>query len=449
MFLPVMTESPAKSPAFRLHLPVGFLGISALFFFWFLELFLHLPALLSARRKYRKALQAASRTEPWVACVSDNLDEVNGIALASRVQLRELRRHGHQAFLFGVAFRDRPPRREDPDQALILAPGRYSVDQVGYPQSEMVVLDLSAFIAFVLENPVDMIEFETFASPVMVLTLVASKIMGIRTLWHYRTDIVTYIEMYVKYKLGVVFLKLWIKGVTRSAGPVIVPSEASRKKVEAMGFAPGDIYKLPRGVDLSAFHPRLRDRNFWNERRVPNDGFLLLYVGRLSPEKNLGTLADAFREALKTRPDLRLIVVGDGPSRADFESRIQSTGRAHFTGFLEGENLAKAFASADLFVFPSLTETFGNSPVEAMASGLPCLVSDLGGPCESIVPNVCGEIFNHQEPNSLRDGMLSLAGDPEKLERYRAAARIRAEEFTYENSARAFWNLYTSLWKTK
>ncbi len=415
-------------------------------YFFLRELLLHLPAIWRARGVYRRTLRARPHAEPWVACVSDNLDEVNGIALASRVQLRELRRQGRHAFLFGVTFHTRQPRREDPDQAVVLAPGSYSVDQAGYSHSELAVVRLGAFLDFLREHPVDIIEFQT-PGPVTGLCLIAAKIIGIRTLSHYRTDILTYSEMLMKHRFGKIFVQTWTKMTTRWAGPVIVPSEAYRKKVEDMGISPARIHKLPRGVDLAAFHPRHRNPSLWRGMGIPEDAFHLLYVGRVSAEKNLAPLADAFLEALRRKPSLHLIMIGDGPFRKELETGLRACGHAHFTGVLNGEALSQAFASADLFVFPSLTDTFGNSVIEALASGLPCLVSDEGGPREIVVPGVCGEIFHHQEPLSLRDGILSLANDPERLERYRAAARARAEDFTYENSALAFWNLYTSLWK--
>ncbi|HAO98599.1 MAG TPA: hypothetical protein DCQ83_00985 [Fibrobacteres bacterium] len=426
---------------------MNFLGASGMIGYFFREILLNLPALWRTRREYRKALQMNPHTEPWIACVSDNLDEVNGIAIASRIQLREMRKLGHTAFLFGVAFHTRQPRREDPDHCVILAPGSYSADQAGYSHSELAVVKLDAFLAFLRENPVDLIEFET-PGPVTSLCLFAARFIGIRTLSHYRTDILTYSELLMKYRFTIWFVQTWTKMTTRLAGPVIIPSEAYREKVEAMGISRDRIYKLPRSVDLTAFHPDNREPSYWRQFSIPDDGLILLYVGRVSAEKNLGLLADAFLDALQRRSDLRLVIVGDGPYREALQERLTPCGRAHFTGVLNGNDLSRAFASADLFVFPSLTDTFGNSVVEALASGLPCLVSDEGGPREIIVPGVCGEMFHHREPLSLRDGILSLAGDPERLARLRASARSRAEEFNYENSARAFWNLYVSLWKT-
>jgi len=215
-----------------------------------------------------------------------------------------------------------------------------------------------------------------------------------------------------------------------------------------MGVAPDRIHKLPRGVDLTVFAPSNRTPGFWGGMGIPEDGFKLLYVGRVSAEKNLAELCRSFDEAVGARPGLRLIVVGDGPYLEPMKASLQASeaarDRAHFTGVLRDEALSRAFASADLFVFPSLTDTFGNSVIEALASGLPSLVSDEGGPSEIVVPGACGEVFRHGEPHALRDGILALAGDPDRLARYRAGARERAAEFTYEAAARAFWNFYLS-----
>ncbi len=444
---PAPTAPIDLSPAPRTHRSMGFRGASGLVFFFFRELVRNLPALRRARREYRAAKAASGpRAEPWVACVGDNLDEVNGIALASRIQLRELRLRGKNVFLFGAAFHTKAPRREGPDDAVILAPGVYSADQAGYSHSELAILRLDAFLAFLREHPVDIVEFET-PGPVTGLCLIAAKFLGIKTLSHYRTDILIYSEMLMKHRFGKFFVQSWTKWSTRLAGPVIVPSEAYREKVAAMGVPKPHIHKLPRGVDLVAFHPDLRGPGIWKELGIPGDGFLLLYVGRVSAEKNLGALADAFFAALLRKPDLRLIMVGDGPYRAEMENRLRPCGRAHFTGVLSGEKLSRAFASADLFVFPSLTDTFGNSVIESLASGLPALVSDVGGPQEIVLPGICGEIFRNRDLRSLRDGILSLAADPARLARYREAARTRAGEFTYARAAEGFWNFYQSLWR--
>lgn len=436
---PLSTGTTPQRP----HRAWGAPGVFRFVLAFFLELTTNLPRALSLRVARRRDRRAPGKGLT-VLCVSDNLDEVNGIALASRIQLRELRKQGRAAYLFGVAFHTRPPRRDGPDGALMLAPGRFSMDQAGYDHSELVVIRLRAFLDFLRDHPVDLIEFET-PGPVSALCLFMAKLAGVPTLSHYRTDIIVYSEVLMKGKLGIRLVQWWTRAFTRLAGPVVVPSEAYRDKVEAMGVPAARVRKLPRGVDLEFFRPDLRDAAIWKSFGVPDDGAKILYVGRVSLEKNLDALASAFLDALRTRPDLRLVVTGDGPWLEEMKRILSPCGRAHFTGTLRDGRLARVFASADLFVFPSLADTFGNSVVEALASGVPCLVSDEGGPREIIVPGECGDVFLHRDPDALRERMLALAGDPVRLGRYRDNARVRALSFSYEAAANAFWNFYEGL----
>lgn len=450
IFWPMSVPEAAPTqgaPRHRPHFRFGFPGIPLFVLAFFRELVFNLPAMLALRFRHRRALRAAARTEPWVACIGDNLDEVNGIALASRIQLRELRRQGHKAFLFGVAFHTRAPRRDGPEGSVVLAPGRISIDQAGYAQSELVVVRLRAFLDFLRENPVDVAEFET-PGPVSALCMIAARVAGVRTLSHYRTDIIVYSDVLMKGRLGKFGVQWWTRMFTRLCGPVVVPSSSYGDKVAAMGVPRDRIHKLPRGVDLEFFRPDLRDAGIWARFGIPEDGFKLLFVGRVSLEKNLAVLCDAFLEALARRPDLRLVVVGDGPYLETMRERLRSCGRAHFTGVLRDGTLARVFASADLFVFPSLADTFGNSVVEALASGLPCLVSDEGGPREIVEPERCGRVFAHRVPGALRDGILDLASDPARLASWSTAARARALTFSYDAAANAFWQLYKEVWKS-
>jgi glycosyltransferase involved in cell wall biosynthesis len=405
------------------------------------ELLFNLPTLISMRSWYRN-VKKNHGGEPTVAWVGDNLDEVNGIALSSRIMLRKLRDLGRDVFLFGVAFHSNAPRSEGKDGSVILAPGVFSLEQAGYHESEVVLIRLSRFLDFVRKHPPDVIEFQT-PGPVSSLCLMASKIIGIKTLSHYRTDILTYSKMLVDNRLGVFLINTWTEGFTRLAGPVVVPSRAYKEKVEHMGVPSSRIYQLPRGVDLENFHPDKAKGGAWSRLGLPEDGVRLLYVGRVSREKNLDLLAESLPALFQARPDLSLTVVGEGPYRTALQARLSRYPRVRFTGVVQGETLSELFASADIFVFPSLTDTFGNSVVEALASGVPCVTSDLGGPCEIIVDGECGLVFKNGREGDFVEKILTLAGDAGKLSAFKARARERALEFDYPRVIGAFWDFYT------
>ena len=438
--------SPTASPSghsitnHRPHMKMGPLGVTRFLSGFVAECLGNLPACLALRARYA-ASRGPGAAEPVVAWVGDNLDEVNGIALSARIMLRELRAMGKPVYIFGVAFHSKPPRREGPDGETVLCAGRFSLDQAGYAESEVALPRLSEFLSFLRERRVDVIEFQT-PGTVSSICLLAARLVGIRTLSHYRTDILTYSKLLVKNAAGSWFVNLWTRWFTRMAGRVVVPSDSYRYKVARMGVPRRRIHLLPRGVDLGSFHPDKSAGGAWQRLGLPEDGVKLLYVGRVSREKNLEALAEAYARLSEGRPWLSLTVVGDGPLRAWMEGRLAGVGRVRFTGVLRGEDLYGVFASADLFVFPSRTDTFGNSVVEALASGLPCITSGEGGPREIIEDGACGLVFDAGKPGDLEAKILTLAEDPARLSAMRADARRRALRFSYDNAAKAFWDFY-------
>jgi glycosyltransferase involved in cell wall biosynthesis len=151
----------------------------------------------------------------------------------------------------------------------------------------------------------------------------------------------------------------------------MVPSEGLRRDLAASGFE--RLTVVGRGVDTERFRPDLRSDALRSSWGASPQTLVVLCVGRLASEKNPQTLADAFEAMARARPDVRLVLVGDGPARAEYERRCPG---AVFAGIRTGSDLATHYASADVFLFPSMTETFGNVVTEAMASGLPVLAYD-------------------------------------------------------------------------
>ncbi len=208
----------------------------------------------------------------------------------------------------------------------------------------------------------------------------------------------------------------------RPALHTLCPSEATRKELEAQGFHPR-VRIWSRGVDSRAFSPEHRSQAL-REELAPGAEVILLYVGRLAPEKRLGLLVEAFprvRDACGRR--VALVLVGDGPMREELEARKEPG--VHFAGYRTGHDLAAAYASADLFAFPSDTETFGNVVVEAMASGLPVVGVDRGGVRDTIRPGETGFRVPPGDVEAFSQALLTLVGD-EAL-RARMAAQARSD----------------------
>ncbi|HEX7111387.1 MAG TPA: glycosyltransferase family 1 protein [Mizugakiibacter sp.] len=171
----------------------------------------------------------------------------------------------------------------------------------------------------------------------------------------------------------------------RRAAATLVPTRALADELAALGI--DNACLLRRAVDTALFHPRRRDpalRAAWGARE---DGLVVLYVGRIAPEKNLDLAVRAFRALQARVPNARYVWVGDGPHR-------DALGAANpdfiFAGTQRGEDLARHYASADLFPFPSLSETFGNVTLEAMASGLAVVAYDHGAAREHLADGISG-----------------------------------------------------------
>ena len=156
---------------------------------------------------------------------------------------------------------------------------------------------------------------------------------------------------------------------------LFVNSEPYREAWIARGATPSRLRILPRGLDVQLFNHKKRVADYWAKHGALPGTPVLLYVGRVSKEKDLDMLIPLMQRL--SSKEAILAVVGDGPFRAELQEHIPN---AIFTGYLHGEELAAAYASADLFVFPSTTDTYGNVVMEALASGIPCVVSDAGGP---------------------------------------------------------------------
>jgi len=174
-------------------------------------------------------------------------------------------------------------------------------------------------------------------------------------------------------------------------------------------------HRMPRGVDAELFHPSKRIRD-------PSDRVRILgFVGRLSIEKNIGLLVQIQEELDRLRvKDFRFLIVGHGGDEAWLRERLPE---ADFTGVLQGEALSAAYANMDLFVFPSHTDTFGNVVLEALASGVPAIVTPDGGPCTIVRDGKTGRIVPDDEFTLAIAGLLA---DPGRLEEMRRAARAYA-----------------------
>ena len=186
---------------------------------------------------------------------------------------------------------------------------------------------------------------------------------------------------------------------------------------------------LGRGVDTTLFHPSKRSNALRAQWGASDDSLVVTNVGRLAPEKNLKVAVRAFDAILAQHPNARMVWVGDGPSRAMLERRHPNQ---VFSGARHGEDLAIHYASADLFLFPSLTETYGNVVPEAMASGLGVVAYRDAAAAELITSNVDGICVTPDDETAFIEAACRLAGDRQLLASCREAAQRRVAAITWD-----------------
>jgi glycosyltransferase involved in cell wall biosynthesis len=196
-----------------------------------------------------------------------------------------------------------------------------------------------------------------------------------------------------------------------------------------------------RAVDSHLFRPEARTAEMRNQLSGGEpDKPLLLYVGRISAEKEVAKLRDVIRAV----PEARLAIVGDGPVRQELERHFEGTPTV-FTGYMRGEALASAYASADLFVFPSQTETLGLVLLESMASGCPVVACRAGGIPDAVQDGVTGFLFEPGEPEALVNTVIRALSGGTDLGSIRASARQDVEQHSWEGATEQLRTLYAQV----
>lgn len=250
----------------------------------------------------------------------------------------------------------------------------------------------------------------------------------------YHTNLAQYAAYY---HLPLIQSILWgyLRLLHNRAAVNLCTSESVKNELLGQGFCNLHVWK--RGVAVQQFGPQNYDRNM---REYLTQGqpekTLLLYVGRLAAEKGIQKI----RAVLETSPDLCLALVGDGPNRETLENYFQGA-PCVFTGFLHGEKLAKVYASSDIFVFPSITETLGLVILEAMASGLPVIAARTGPSSEQIVDGLTGLLYMPDNKSSLTDAIFKLKDLSLRREIANNAYHI-AHNLGWDESAKQLFEFY-------
>jgi glycosyltransferase involved in cell wall biosynthesis len=278
--------------------------------------------------------------------------------------------------------------------------------------------------------------------PVGLSALIAGKVLGIKMTGIFHTDIPLYVKIHTSNETFEKIMWRFVSWFYNSMDTIYIASDYYRSYLVEHGFDQEKMMIFPKAVDVDMFKPDNRDNSFWQRWNCDNE-IKLLYVGRVVKEKGLDVLARSFKKLSKERSDVLLVVVGDGPYRQELANILDGE-NVLFTGILEGDDLTSVYASSDIFVFPSITDTYGNAVLEAQASGLPAVVTDSGGPQEVIEPEKSGIVTASSNADAFARAIEDILESPSLRERMSIESRRVAEERHWENAFMTFWNQNSS-----
>ncbi len=357
--------------------------------------------------------------------------DVNGVALTVQSLEQGLRNLGHRVSLV------RPEHAEDsvlPNPELMLVAGaplpRYPGLRFGMPAGRRL------HARWRTERP-DAVYIAT-EGPLGWSALGSARRLGIPVATGFHTRFDDYMGRY-----GAGFLSPWVFAWLRRfhnrGDATLVPTVELQEQLRGQGFK--RVQRLGRAVDTCMFHPGWRDAALRSRWGVSEDDVVMISVGRLAAEKNLELTIRAFRALQAERPSSRLVFVGDGPQREALKSSVPE---AIFCGVQRGESLSRHYASADLFVFSSLSETFGNVTLEAMASGLATVAFDYGATREHLVDGSHGAAVPPGDADAFVRAVARI-GAHGPLFRMGAAARAAVQHLHPDEVAREFADLLGQL----
>lgn len=343
------------------------------------------------------------------------LPQVNGVVNSVRHVVDHLVDRGHEALVVAPAPGPSEYRGVEVVRVRSLAVPMYRSFPLGLPDRQ-VEEALAAFRPDVVH----------LASPIVLgwSGLRAARRLGIPTVAVYQTDIPGFLR---QYRLpGDAACARWVARLHRRSTRTLVPSRAAHAQLEALGV--DNLHVWGRGVNLGLFSPHNRDgalREGWARPGGHGGDVIVGYVGRLAAEKQVRRLVD-----LAGIPGIRLVVIGDGPERKYLERRLPG---ATFTGILGGTDLARAFASLDVFVHTGSHETFCQTIQEAQASGVAVVAPAAGGPLDLVRPGWTGLLYDPADASSLRGAVLRLSGDEALRARLAAngVARVANRSWTH------------------
>lgn len=355
-------------------------------------------------------MRIAYITETWPP-------ELNGVSLTAARTVAFLRARDHDVMLV------RPRQRSIDSGQASLSGDTLRVRGVPiplYPELRMGLPARRALERAWRTDRPDLVHVAT-EGPLGWSAIRAARRLGVPVTSDFRTRFDEYGRHYA-WDGAATLVRAYLRAFHNRTDRTFVPTRELQRQLHALAF--DRLSVSTRGVDARQFAPHHRSHALRARWGAADDAPVVLTVGRLAVEKNLGVALDAFDAIRQRVPDARLVMVGDGPQRRALQRRCPD---AVFAGVQQGPALAAHYASADLFLFPSLTETFGNVVVEAMASGLPVVAFDTAAAGMHVHSGVNGRLIRVGDADAFRRAAAELAADAALRCRLGSAARQTAQ----------------------
>jgi glycosyltransferase involved in cell wall biosynthesis/predicted metal-dependent phosphoesterase TrpH len=401
------------------------------------------PATAFLAKEQAKLARYASNSDgepPRVAILADGIGSTHGVTRT----IEEIRRRGVPGFEIEVVATD-----PEVDRRLSAVA---ELDVPFYPGLRIGVPSLSAAVQTLAEGDFDALHVCS-PGPVGIAGALLARALGLPLIGSYHTELTAYAQLRSGQQRLTDAMGTAVGIFYKACDLVLSPSPASDAALATIGMAPEKVLRWDRGVDTSRFDPSLRSdelRELWMDGPVcPRDTatrregpdphrperecstVYVLYAGRITREKGAELLAETFAAARERDPRLHLVLAGGGPEQERVRERVGP--HATFLGWLQGAELARAYASADVFLFPSATDTFGQVILEAQASGLPVLAVAAGGPLALVQDGVTG-LLRDGDSAQLAEALVGLAGSSTLRERLARAALSAVRERTWERA---------------
>lgn len=386
------------------------------------------------QNKERHLLRQITRmTEPReektlrVGLFTDTFDEINGVGRFLRDMTERAKRTGRRLIIHTCADQSAAGQNFRP---LLSRPLPY------YEQLRLNLPPVLDILEWSDRQQFDAIHVST-PGPMGLCGWLVSRMLRVPMLATYHTDFPAYVDKLCgdhRITAGTVSYMKWFY---QQASVVFTRSASYRFNLRDLDIEETKIRAITPGINLDRFNPARRDDEIWSRLKIAQP-LKLLYCGRVSIEKNLPLLAETFEMLCRDRSDVALVVCGDGPYLSQMKERLSRL-PAIFLGMQDDSTLPALYAGSDLLVFPSRTDTLGQVVMEAQACGLPALVSNEGGPKETVEHAVTGLVVPGSDPSTWRAAIEELLGNPARRQRMSRAAAARMSRYSLDETFRRFW----------